>query len=176
MTKLWGIFENDTKNKFFLGKIVFPKWKIINIHIRLYTYNVYLVKTIKAIPNQFIFVRVGGISWTFFARHPKYKWRSRINVYLLWGKFQSLYMRPLFWDLASVWDVTCAWWLDSLQSQTKRLIKVKKKCEFWGYILTFVLSNQGSTSCLCPGPVALFVSQIEVEIRMFSTNKTFCKH
>ena len=67
--------------------------------------------------------------------------------------------------------------LDSLQPQpnVRRLIKVIK-CKFWVYIVTFILTNQGSTSCLCLMHIALFVCQIAVEIRMFSTNKTFCKH
>ena len=55
-------------------------------------------------------------------------------------------------------------------------MKVEMNANFRGCILTFVLTNQGSNSCLCPRPMTLFMFQVAVEIRMFSANKMLCVH
>ena len=67
----------------------FPTKKCISkmkkmINIRLYV----RIHKNQVNPNKLIFVRVGGISWTFFARYPKfqalnadYTWISSINVH-----------------------------------------------------------------------------------------------
>ena len=91
------------------------------------------------------------------SRNTGYNWGFRISVFH--EEIFNLDICGICLRFCTFFECNMCRGLDSSQPQTRRLIKVIQQCEFGGYISTFVLANQGSTSRLFLRP-----------------NKPLCKH